>query len=199
MNDPLENLLIHDHSGLDELLEQVFAALLQGDQQKAFESLDYFWARVAMHIRAEHLHLFPTLLNASKERAGTMEGKVVPTTTDLESAIAQLRDDHNFFMRELAEVVGIMRESIRKNDVEASLRGSGISDRLNSVKLRLMTHNSSEESHIYPLVNLLLTMDRELETRRRMKEELDNLPRRFVSTSPTMEMINSNDQDIFPE
>ena len=50
-----ELLLVHDHLDLKELLVRVVAALKGVDAVAAFDLLDRFWARLAMHIRAEHL------------------------------------------------------------------------------------------------------------------------------------------------
>ena len=53
------------------------------------------WARLAVHIRTEHLHLFPAI--ARRVNAA-------------ERAIDRLRADHDFFMRELAQAIAILRE-----------------------------------------------------------------------------------------
>lgn len=55
MNYPLAD----DHSEMDALLEEFFDALCCADVELIYQTLDFFWARLAMHIRAEHLHLFP--------------------------------------------------------------------------------------------------------------------------------------------
>ena len=60
----IPKLLGHDHSELDELLGAFFAAVEKGDLDQSFDTLDVFWARLAVHIRTEHLHLFPTLIAA---------------------------------------------------------------------------------------------------------------------------------------
>lgn len=40
----------------------------RGGARGVFERLDYLWARLAVHVRAGHLHLFPALLAASAGR-----------------------------------------------------------------------------------------------------------------------------------
>lgn len=62
-----EDLLAKDHKELDKLLGAVTAALEHGDSLEAFETLDLFWARLAMHIRVENLYLFPSVLNKVKD------------------------------------------------------------------------------------------------------------------------------------
>jgi len=63
----MNDLLGHDHTDLGESLSELFAALNAGDVEKSYERLDMFWARLAMHIRAEHLHLFPAILRTVEE------------------------------------------------------------------------------------------------------------------------------------
>ena len=55
-------LLADDHSAVDKLLLSVRAALEAQDASRSHAALDLFWARLAVHIRAEHLHLFPAVL-----------------------------------------------------------------------------------------------------------------------------------------
>ena len=66
-------LLAHDHSELDALLAAAFSALAAGPVERGFEAVDVFWARLAMHIRAEHLHLFPAVLGAVDAAAKVKE------------------------------------------------------------------------------------------------------------------------------
>jgi len=55
--------LVDDHIALDEVLKQLKEMLTGGDIEASHARLDLFWARLAVHIRAEHLHLFPVVLN----------------------------------------------------------------------------------------------------------------------------------------
>src|SRR6266496_959278 len=55
--------LADDHLALDEALRQFRETLDTGDIEASHARLDLFWARLAVHIRAEHLHLFPVVLN----------------------------------------------------------------------------------------------------------------------------------------
>jgi hypothetical protein len=61
----MNNLLASDHDELDELLDKLFASFdASGSVEQIYQKLDLFWARLAVHIRAEHLHLFPLILGA---------------------------------------------------------------------------------------------------------------------------------------
>src|ERR1043165_845632 len=114
-------LLAHDHISLDGLLRDVIAALDAGDAQRSHARLDLFWARLAVHIRAEHLHLFPAILGALREKRG---GKIAaaPSLAEAQEAIEELRHDHDFFMRELAGAVQLMRTLFAKNESEPRAR-----------------------------------------------------------------------------
>ena len=63
-------ILEHDHASLDQLLTKLDQELAEPSEDRAFELLDLFWARLAVHIQAEHLHLFPALVNASSKFSG---------------------------------------------------------------------------------------------------------------------------------
>src|SRR2546421_4090324 len=97
----LERLLAGDHAELDELLRALDDALAGGDAAAAFARLDLFWARLAMHIRAENLHLFPTILAALADESEKFE-RLTSALSEARANIAQLRVDHDFFMHELA-------------------------------------------------------------------------------------------------
>jgi hypothetical protein len=64
MKNPVESLLEDDHASLGQLFAYLDEELARPDIARAFELLDLFWARLAVHIRAENLHLFPALANA---------------------------------------------------------------------------------------------------------------------------------------
>ena len=80
MKNSVECLLEVDHESLAHLLAELDAELAKPNTVRAFELLDLFWARLAVHIRAENLHLFPALANA---RAAVFTGKgSVPTSEE---------------------------------------------------------------------------------------------------------------------
>src|SRR5215471_9807572 len=104
---PVEDQLIADHRSLDNLRQQLQRALANSELENTRTKLDLFWARLAVHIRAEHLHLFPVVLNSlGNEQPAPLSA---PTTAEAEVVIATLQSDHDFFMSELAGAVKIIR------------------------------------------------------------------------------------------
>lgn len=158
-----KEILGSDHAELDKLLADVLWAFHESDHDTIFTKLDYFWARLAMHIRAEHLHLFSSLLKARGQTCEAVE------------MIRSLREDHDFFMRELADAVKVLRKSIGDGKAgDMSLA----SKKNEAVAARLKRHNTMEEQHIYTCVEELVGDAECLEAA--VKLELDKLPRRFV-------------------
>lgn len=115
MRQIISELMEHDHEQLSELLEELHSALTEHDAARAFELLDMFWARLAIHIRAENVCLFPAILRAvpAQYAAG------LPTIDEVKSAIDKLRSDHNFFMDQLSQAVKTMREVISGDEKPA--------------------------------------------------------------------------------
>jgi hypothetical protein len=68
-----------------------------------FARLDLLWARLAVHIRAEHLCVFSSILGASFSNIGTG-----PTYEEAQGVIDQLHLDHESFMCELGERVNVL-------------------------------------------------------------------------------------------
>src|SRR5262245_25232490 len=60
--------LADDHSAIDGVLTELKTALESNDVENSHTKLDLFWARLAVHIRAEHLHLFPTVIEGVWEK-----------------------------------------------------------------------------------------------------------------------------------
>ena len=110
MLETIEELLAKDHKQLDRLLGAVLAALEGENSVEAFETLDLFWARLAMHIRAENLHLFPSVLNKVKREDGESQLEYLPSK-EVQKAIERLTADHNFFMQQLSRAIRILRET----------------------------------------------------------------------------------------
>ncbi len=168
---PPDLLLTADHAELDGLLADAFKALKSGDREQAFASVDLFWARLAMHIRAEHLHLFPAieaLPFASADKAET------------NSMLNELRNDHNFFMRELVAAIKLLR------DETGGMAGlAAPAESLRQVKDRLALHNEVEETRIYPLVGLRLSPGEAAELHSKMEFEITNMPPRFADRTET--------------
>jgi hypothetical protein len=170
-------LLSDDHKQVSEVLQQLLTALANKDVQSSFATLDLLWARLAVHIRAEHLHLFPAVLSRLTE---TANDHAASELNQAESMIEQLRTDHDFFMRELANAVGILREIPRPvTDASSETKLAAIGNTVRDIEKRLLTHNEIEENHIYRAANLILSEPEQLELATRIKAELENRPRRF--------------------
>jgi iron-sulfur cluster repair protein YtfE (RIC family) len=157
-----ENLLSDDHADVDALLTDLSGKLEHGTAADALNALDLFWARLAMHIRAEHLHLFPAVLKINSE-------------TDISEILESLRRDHDFFMHELADLMKAMRSIITESESEVMRDTSA---RLEAIKDRLAKHNALEEERIYPLQRRLSASESE-QLARSVAKELSNLPPRF--------------------
>ena len=169
MLSPADKRLADDHAALGEVLKRLQTALNSRDSKAAHAKLDLFWARLAVHIRAEHLHLFPAITQHAR-------------TTAVDQAVAQLRADHDFFMHELARAMAIMRDLL--NTTDASTLSGGLKtvrDAVSEVEKRLVVHNELEENEIYRLTNVLSEQD-QAELSLKISKELANQPPRFSVT-----------------
>jgi hypothetical protein len=182
MKNSVESLLASDHESLGQLLTELDLALTNTDVSRSFALLDLFWARLAVHIRAENLHLFPALANAP---ASLFTGKdSLPTADEVQNVLKQLRSDHDFFMKELAEIVRAMRDMVatrRENYEEVE----DLRKRLTTIASRLEAHNKLEETEAYGWVGLLFDAETTIGLDRRIQHELENLPPRLSSASLT--------------
>ena len=161
-------VLADDHSEIDILIEDLLAALEQGEKSKAFARLDLLWARLAVHIRAEHLCLFPSILEA--DFTNRSDG---PQYEEVQSAIDQLRLDHEFFMRELGATVNIMRQENASDQFQEVRRSVVV------IQSRLTNHNQLEENHVYKWVTVLLDEAEQSVLVARIRSEIENIPPRF--------------------
>ena len=163
--------LLNDHDKVGDLLTQLLAALHDKDLKASYAKLDLLWARLAVHIRAEHLHLFPAVLNALSSDAAA-------EWNDVRSQIERLREDHNFFMRELARAVSILRElPLDSPDIETRL--TSVLEVVLEVEKRLANHNEMEENYIYRWATKFLTKPEQMDLARRINAELEHRPSRF--------------------
>src|SRR5438128_5405129 len=103
----IEQRLEEDHRSIGDLIAGLCEALAELNVVQSFALLDLVWARLAVHIRAEHLCLFPALLDAARERSSAENGS--GRFNEAQKAINQLRRDHDFLMTELARAVNVMR------------------------------------------------------------------------------------------
>jgi hypothetical protein len=172
-------LLGHDHSDLDRLLSDAFSALDGGAVERSFITVDVFWARLAMHIRAEHLHLFPTLLRTIEAAAQKKELSDRPSLEAAQSKIAQLQEDHDYFMRELATAVKELRSLRDQPDQYQTSILRMVLERISAVSRRLELHNELEESQVYRWAGVLLEAPEQARLNQEIECELENLPPRF--------------------
>ncbi len=179
MKNSFKSLLEDDHGSLDVLLTELEAELAKTDNARAFELLDLFWARLAVHIRAENLHLFPALTNAAPALF-TSKGSL-PTSDEAKNVVARLRSDHEFFMKELALMVKAMRETSGSQAVNRE-NSEELRRRMTVIKNRLKAHNRLEEEQVYTWPSLLFDEKTIADLRESLRQELENLPSRFEKT-----------------
>lgn len=173
-----DDQLIHDHAQLGELLEQLIGALEANDVARSHASLDLFWARLAMHIRAEHLHLFPAILHALSQSRNVDTGDA-PSPTEAQSTIERLREDHDFFMRELSQAIGITRKLLANAEGAVADQLLDVRKRIGAIYVRLVKHNEIEEKGIYLWARNLLIEADQAELAAGVQKELENTPPRF--------------------
>ena len=176
MKNSIESLLEDDHASLDQLLIELDAELTKPDVTRAFELLDLFWARLAVHIRAENVHLFPALANAPASLFTGAGG--LPSFEEAHCLLLRLRSDHDFFMKELAQIVKLMREIIVSKQARLK-KAKEVKQRMTIVKKRLEAHNRLEEKRAYLWPALLFDENTVSRLHSRIRHELENLPPRF--------------------
>jgi cystathionine beta-lyase len=169
--------LDHDHAELDARLRAALAALAADAPDRAFAPLDAFWAGLAVHIRAENLHLFPALLRAAKKSPPASQA--LPAAT-VEEAISRLRADHDFFMSELAAAMKTLRTLLRPDAPPSASAGlAGLRETLEGIRRRLADHNALEETQAYRWVDVLLDSAQQADLADHIRRELENLPARL--------------------
>jgi hypothetical protein len=175
------NLLRDDHAEVGGLFKELDTALGAGDKRRAFALLDLVWARLAVHIRAEHLCLFPAIIDALASHPQA-ESEAVVTSVEAQDLIARLRDDHNFFMNELSSAVKAMRELLSApGDKMEARRMCEVRQLVAAVGNRLDEHNRLEEERLYSLPADLLASAEQARLLACIRSELENLPPRFVA------------------
>lgn len=136
------------------MLQQLLTALNNNDVRESHAKLDLLWARLAVHIRAEHLHLFPA---------------VAARVSEADTVIENLRADHDYFIRELAQAIGILRaESL-----------ATVLDTVRRVEQRLTSHNEIEEKQVYDWTRSVLSDTEQTALAARINAELEKRPPRF--------------------
>lgn len=171
--------LVEDHDEVGHLLQALMTAFDNGDPNAVLQRLDLFWARLAMHIRAEHLHLFPTVLRVLEQNPR----RDAPSSAEAEKAVEQLHLDHDFFMQNLASAVKSMRELARMDRTAAERELPRVRATIAEVESRLAHHNQLEEKSVYLWARQFLSEDQQAELIRLIDAELTNLPPRFATNA----------------
>jgi hypothetical protein len=177
MKKSIESVLGNDHESLDQLLIELDKELASLNIARSYELLDLFWARLAIHIRAENLHLFPALANAP---AAVFTGKgSLPTSEEAHNLLLRLRSDHDFFMKELAQTIKALREvpdnqQVHAKDIEH------VRQRMIIIRKRLEVHNRLEERRAYTWPAMIFDEPTVARLFERLRHELENLPQRFA-------------------
>ena len=167
-----------DHEALGDLLQSLQSSLDKQEVMTSFELLDLFWARLAVHIRAENVRLFPAILSAGSK----VVDAALPPLKEVQFTIQQLRVDHNFFMEELSQAVRQMRQLVKAefyDQPRLATELSRIRDRVDAVSNRLRAHNKLEEEPVYGWSRLILNGSRLRILEDTIKHEIENLPPRF--------------------
>ena len=173
--------LADDHDSVDKVLKRLRAAIERGDADASLATLDLFWARLAVHIRAEHLHLFPTVLTHINRRS---ESLAEHSQTEARSTVEKLRGDHDFFMHELASAVATARELIKIEDQVKLRAGLDIIGKIvTAVEKKLREHNELEEQTIYRWVDTILNEEEQMTLANKIDKELEKRPARFTKDS----------------
>ena len=173
------NVLADDHFEIDTLIRELLSALDEGDKPKAFARLDLLWAKLAVHIRAEHLCLFPSILQAhfSTPSSGLQYHEA-------QSTIDQLRLDHEFFMRVLGKSVNAFRMQENASNPEGhSQLLREVRRSITQMQNRLVKHNRFEENHVYKWIDVLLGEAERSALVDLIRRQLENTPPRFNSES----------------
>jgi hypothetical protein len=152
---PLTRLLSADHTEMDGCFQDAREALEHHRPVEARALIDRIWIRLAVHIRAEHKVVFPLLAEALPQ---------------LRSHLQALHEDHDFFMATLAEGVKVLQGPTP--DLPSARAA------LESVRLRLASHNSLEEELIYPGADRL-PQEQLAQMLADASRELTFLPRRY--------------------
>ena len=169
--------LSDDHQEVGDVLKQLLMALDNKDVGATYARLDLLWARLAVHIRAEHLHLFPAVIG---RLTATVDAPVASDLSEAQAMVEKLRSDHDFFMRELAQAIGILRDLPTKiAGASDEAKFTAVGDAVREIENRLVTHNEIEENQIYSWASTILTEPEQTDLAARINAELENRPPRF--------------------
>ena len=175
------DVLLDDHSEVGGLIHELLAAPDGMEKAQMFARLDLLWARLAVHIRAEHLCLFPSIL-AALGKPSNHSSINVPSAVHVREAVERLRADHDFFMVELAKAVNAARELVKAENEPVADQILEIKQRVLAVRDRLEEHNRLEEEQVYLWPEVLMSVEERAELNARMRREIENLPPRLSSS-----------------
>ena len=176
MRTSIRSQLEDDHESLGQLLAELDAELAKPNIAPAVELLDLFWAHLAVHIRAENLHLFAALANVPASLFAGRSG--LPTSEGAHTVLLRLRSDHDFFMKELAITIKAAR-LIAGLKVASPKETKELRQRFTTIAKRLEVHNLLEEEQSYVWPSLLFDDQTLTRLCDRVRHELENLPPRF--------------------
>ena len=147
MSSKARRLLDDDHVALDELLGHLKSALRAGNVEASHTRLDIFWSRLAVHIRAEHLQIFPAVMDqlTISSRAQVF----APPLNEARSIIGQLRSDHEFFMHELGRAHKVLRGLLHEGRGIVDHGMNSVRSSMIEIEKRLVIHNELEETKLY--------------------------------------------------
>jgi hypothetical protein len=171
-------VLSNDHVELGVLLTELLSSLDEANVDEAYVRLDLLWARLAVHIRAENVQVFPDILRAldGQPAAGRQD---VERTAVLRASIERLRRDHDVFMYELKDAVKALRTVMDDRDGKrASVVLRSLRDRLGALEGAFESHNREEDS-VYPTAASVLETAEMADLMIRVRRELAALPPRL--------------------
>lgn len=169
----VKDLLTADHQEVDSILKLLFAAFDNVDADGVRLHLDYFWARLAMHIRAEDVHLFPAVLRAFRGRNNSG-----PSMETVATSLLNLDNDHSFFMRELGAAVKLLFDLREDAPDEQARKLAALREKMDALCRRLELHNQQEEGGVYEWAETLGVQEITALSVK-IRRELANLPPRF--------------------
>lgn len=171
-------ILTNDHVELGALLLELLNSLDEANADEAYARLDTLWARLAVHIRAENVQVFPDILRTldAQRAAGRQD---VEQSAMLRASIERLRSDHDVFMSELKDAVKAVRKVIDDRDgKQASVVLRSLLHRLGTLERAFENHNREEDS-VYPMAASVLDSAEMDDLMNRVRRELAALPPRL--------------------
>jgi hypothetical protein len=170
--------LIDDHVALDRILKDLKDVLARRDVGASHAKLDLLWGRLAVHIRAEHLHLFPAVLSHLESVKG--ECVAESALSAAQSLVARLRADHDYFMLGFALLMETMRGLLDFSEAEKINERVGfVIEMVDEIEQRLIEHNELEEVQVYGWAATMLCPADQDNLSRTIIGELEKRPPRF--------------------